>query len=154
VIYTIQGWLKGVNSEMLNTSEDMGKDSYQGTQYSYAGASTANPHHYVPSDAYGFSLNYFSGDYSKINSSIPNPIKDKSAINAITDLYNGNISAMATTYDKDGTCIIKPQLAVYSYDQLNRIKQMQSFTPQASNTSWSTTSAGYSSSVSTIKFVY
>ena len=61
--YTLQGWLKGVNSMALDTAIDMGRDG--------SGTITAR-------DAYGFQLNYFTGDYKPVNTS-RNPFPGHSA---------------------------------------------------------------------------
>jgi len=82
--YTLQGWLKGVNSMALDTARDMGKD----------GGLTAR-------DAYGFQLNYFTGDYLPINAS-RNPFPGHSAFIGTSNrpLYNGNISSMGMNIGK------------------------------------------------------
>jgi hypothetical protein len=115
--YTLQGWLKGVNSMALDTARDMGKD----------GGLTAR-------DAYGFQLNYFTGDYLPINAS-RNPFPGHSAYigAAYRPLYNGNISSMAVNIGK----LNQPQLYNYEYDQLNRLVSMQAWRGFTSSTnSW------------------
>jgi hypothetical protein len=117
--YTLEGWLKGVNSTSLNPTYDMGVDGAE-----------------VARDAYGFSLNYFTGDYSAINSSI-SPFPGFSGLmpsGYYKPLYNGNISAMAVNINK----LDSPLLYNYQYDQLNRIVAMDAFTGlnQSTNT-WS-----------------
>src|SRR6185312_1046781 len=47
--YTLEGWLKGVNSTSLQATNDMGNDGM-----------TGSPNQFVARDAYGFNLNYFS----------------------------------------------------------------------------------------------
>jgi RHS repeat-associated protein len=83
----------------------------------------------VANDAYGFSLNYFTGDYKPINSPVSNPFGTSAvplfSINAPgTDLFNGNISSMAVNIPKVGTA----QMYAYRYDQLNRIVAMNAYT--------------------------
>lgn len=56
-IYTLQGWIKGVNSNSLNVSTDPGNDG-----------GTAGSNQNFARDAFGYSLNYFSGDYQAIGS--------------------------------------------------------------------------------------
>jgi RHS repeat-associated protein len=115
--YTLQGWLKGVNSMALDTARDMGKD----------GGLTAR-------DAYGYQLNYFTGDYLPINAS-RNPFPGHSAYigAAYRPLYNGNISSMAVNIGK----LNQPQLYNYEYDQLNRLVSMQAWRGFTSSTnSW------------------
>jgi hypothetical protein len=125
--YTLQGWLKGVNSTTLNIASDMGNDGDP------ANAATK----YVGRDAYSFSLNYFTGDYTAINAGV-NPMPGSSAF-LTTDyrpLYNGNISSMAVNISKFNN----PVLYNYKYDQLNRLKEMDAwYAPANFNTtnSWS-----------------
>jgi hypothetical protein len=45
--YTIQGWIKGVNSNSLNATRDIGKDG---------ATATGNPNQYVAADQMGYSL--------------------------------------------------------------------------------------------------
>ncbi|MCB0556483.1 MAG: hypothetical protein KDD02_23255 [Phaeodactylibacter sp.] len=49
--YTLQGWIKGLNSSALAESRDMGKD---GTATSLSSQGTAR-------DAYGYTIGYFDG---------------------------------------------------------------------------------------------
>ncbi|GAA3591177.1 hypothetical protein GCM10022396_05770 [Flavivirga amylovorans] len=112
--YTLQGWLKGVNSETMLTADDMGTDGVVGSQ--------------VAQDAMGYSLNYFDDDYEPIASlgntfsySNSNKVTDPAAT-AGRNLYNGNIKQMVTSLlDKDEN-LLTSQLNNYGYDQLNRIK--------------------------------
>ena len=93
-IYTLPGWLKGVNSTSVNTSRDPGKDGY-----------TSGNNRYVAADEYGFSLRYFKGDYSPINLAISAAnyfdVKQTSTslASASPDLFNGNINNMVTKTD-------------------------------------------------------
>ena len=54
--YTLQGWIKGVNSNNLNANNDIGQD----------GLSTSINKNFAH-DAFGYSLNYFNGDYDAID---------------------------------------------------------------------------------------
>lgn len=124
--YTIQGWIKGVNSNTLQTTTDIGKDGQSGTLNAMVGK-----------DAFGYSLNYFSGDYQAISSpgALNNFIASTSAKSTTlaTDapsLYNGNISGMVTALSKPGALSTDPaltQMTAYQYDQLNRIRQMKAY---------------------------
>ncbi|WP_264566853.1 RHS repeat-associated core domain-containing protein [Flavobacterium sp. N3904] len=112
-IYTLQGWLKGVNSEQLNTAYDAGKDGLN-----------------VAKDAFGFALNYYTGDYrSRITGSNTANVfslskEGKNEGNA--NLYNGNIKEMVTSLLDVTQMPVPTQFNRYSYDQLNRIKGMSS----------------------------
>ncbi|MCU0423440.1 MAG: DUF6443 domain-containing protein [Bacteroidia bacterium] len=120
--YTIQGWLKAVNSNALDSSRDIGRDGHAQMNPSFA------------PDVYGFSLGYFNGDYTPINSAMHNTtqaaignINGSILGNTLNNLYNGNISHMVTAIKplmQNGA----PLAGVYRYDQLNRITRMQTFT--------------------------
>lgn len=56
-IYTLQGWIKGVNSSVVQKQHDMGLDSYK---------FGVGKHKYFGQDAYGYSLGYFENDYNRI----------------------------------------------------------------------------------------
>jgi RHS repeat-associated protein len=125
--YTLQGWLKGVNSTSVNDGAyDMGGDGKIG------GANSL-----VARDAYGFSLNYFStvvnsitkNDYKAINSTV-SPftanvfnLTNTDAATVAKPLFNGNIASMMVNIPKLGAA----GLYGYSYDQLNRIVSMDAF---------------------------
>jgi hypothetical protein len=97
--YTLQGWIKGVNSNALSTNLDMGLDGDPAVTVS------ANTHTDFARDAFGYTLTYNSKDYAAID-----PTKwgntarrfeaDKTGSDVMKnryDLYNGNIGMMATT---------------------------------------------------------
>jgi len=120
--YTIQGWLKGANSTSLNTSYDMGADGQTGAQ-------TQN----IARDAFGFNLNYFTGDYSAISGLIVFPgTSGTMPTGEYRPLYNGNISSMAVNIGYFN----QPYLYNYRYDQLNRITSQNTYTGlnQSTNT--------------------
>lgn len=110
-VYTIQGWIKGVNSNILNPTIDAGND---GTSDNF-----------VAKDAFGYGLHYYNNDYEsvgginafEINSSIQNP----------KNLYNGNVKQMTTALMNLNGDNLDSQLNHYEYDQLSRIKQMQGY---------------------------
>ena len=108
--YTIQGWIKTVNSDGLGTRYDIGRDgaSHQGTA----------------KDAFGYTLDYYKKDYRPINV-INAFINSGEGPQNERDLYNGNIKQMTTALFDMDEHPLKAQLNHYSYDQLNRIKSMQ-----------------------------
>ncbi|MHC0439217.1 thrombospondin type 3 repeat-containing protein [Flavobacterium sp. 3-210] len=119
-IYTLQGWLKAVNSEKIGSDTDAGKDGL-----------------IVAKDAFGFALNYYTGDYkSRFNvndaSTVDNPLfsfsKGSSSLSGNSNLYNGNIKEMVTSLldNSQQANPIPTQFNYYKYDQLNRIKSMNS----------------------------
>jgi YD repeat-containing protein len=84
-------------------------------------------------DAYGFNLNYFTGDYQPSSGNV-NPFPGYSAMlePRYRPLYNGNISSMATAirrFEDRGTYENGPNLFFsYKYDQLNRIVSLDTDT--------------------------
>ncbi|NMH85959.1 RHS repeat-associated core domain-containing protein [Flavivirga algicola] len=111
--YTIQGWLKGVNSDELDPTNDLGGD----------GDTDSN----IATDAYGFALAYNDEDYQPIGTINAFVNSGAGGPNNTSDLYNGNIRLMTTgLMDKDEVSL-GSQINHYKYDQLNRIKSMQGF---------------------------
>ncbi|SDF49222.1 RHS repeat domain-containing protein [Chitinophaga filiformis] len=103
--YTLQGWLKGVNTTSIGGSTDMGKDGVAGSA--------------VARDAIGYSLYYYGvRDYSQIGSLSPFASIEGTGYKP---LYNGNIAAVSRHIPDMGESL----LSIYSYDVLNRLKGMQ-----------------------------
>lgn len=130
-VYTIHGWIKGVNSIALNPARDPMQDGRLPGMHST----------FAP-DELGYMLNYYGkqvgnsyqGDYHSISGSQtfePN-------YNGKADgLYNGNIRNMSTSIGH----FIRSQPRDYGYisndyryDQLNRIKQMRPWDKYTSGT--------------------
>jgi RHS repeat-associated protein len=110
--YTIQGWLKGVNSEDLAAGNDQGKDSQTGMNRMNG------------KDVYGYSLHYFANDYE---ARFDNDFLAYSELTTMPDnqsLFNGNIRQMYTAASDVNEANIGTNHTVYKYDQLNRIKEM------------------------------
>lgn len=80
--YTLQGWLKGVNGNVLNSAEEIGKD---GTN--------------IAKDALAFSLNYYANDYKPIGTNTAFKFRFDAGATQFENLiggnslYNGNISS-------------------------------------------------------------
>jgi RHS repeat-associated protein len=120
--YTLQGWLKGVNSTSVNDGQfDIGNDGI-----------ASGPFSLFARDAFGFSLNYYNGDYNPISStvhpfaniSMPLPVNSSAPDEGTgRELFNGNIAAMAVNIPKLGS----PKVYGYQYDQLNRLLTMDMF---------------------------
>jgi hypothetical protein len=108
--YTLQGWLKGVNSTSLQPDHDMGGD----------GRSSGGILSPVARDVAGFALHYHHGDYQPIGAGAA-PFA--AAASGLSELFNGNISAMSVHIGA-----FQPLHYRYRYDQLNRIKSLHSFT--------------------------
>jgi hypothetical protein len=124
-VYTLQGWIKGVNSNTLDTTRDIGQDGNR---------VTGNPNAYFAKDVFGYTLNYFAGDYTAINGTVSqtanNFESDKTNSDLLAnreDFFNGNISAMVTTITNPTTGEVLPQGMAYNYDQLNRLLSAKAF---------------------------
>jgi RHS repeat-associated protein len=122
--YTINGWLKAVNSETLSETLDMGGD---GTNTRSTGR-----------DEFGFVLQYYADDYAAAGGTgIPAFLAAKSGSvvqTAAQSLYNGNISMMTTAIGKLMITDGKPLASVYTYDQLNRITKAEYYSNITANT--------------------
>jgi RHS repeat-associated protein len=125
-VYTLQGWIKGVNSNTLDTTRDIGHDGNR---------VTGNPNAYFAKDVFGYTLNYFAGDYTAINGTVSQTANNFESEKTNSDLlvnredfFNGNISAMVTTITNPTTGEVLPQGMAYSYDQLNRLLSAKAFT--------------------------
>ena len=113
--YTLQGWLKGINSQSLNVTKDMAGD----------GDPASAAYKKFGRDVYGYSLGYHGNDYKPIGGATANafdlgftaPATAVAATGA--QLFNGNISNTTVALSK----INGGQTTGYSYlyDQLNRL---------------------------------
>jgi len=147
--YTLQGWIKGVNSTTLKKKRDMGRDG---------DLSFTNPNGNFARDIVGYALNYYQGDYAAIDSMKWNTANTRfDAYNVSSDLsanssnlYDGNISSMVTAISKidtstTGKVLGSPSFPMgnsYRYDQLHRIKRSWSYTNiDTTNNAWQNTSA-------------
>lgn len=112
--YTVQGWIKALNSDRLEVSADPGGDD----------GNTLAP------DQAGFVLDYFPGDYVPAHKGklfevgVDGAVGQRLAKHA---LYNGNISqwvmAVRPLIEEDGG----PTRVAYQYDALNRLLGSQRF---------------------------
>lgn len=121
-VYTIQGWLKGVNSTNLTGITDPGKDSYQGMNED------------IPTDVFGFNLSYFNSDLIPIDASgnpgtysLMGDITNSDIASNSSELFNGNIRSMQTTLRNITTGSADYLGNAYEYDQLNRLLKSRSF---------------------------
>lgn len=156
--YTIHGWLKGMNSAILGSDRDMGKD---GGNNAYYMSAKSGVHYAFANDAAGYILNYYDSqtdvyakDYIGIKNGnstydfLANEVNLRTGSNSFFDLntdapnlYNGNISSMTSNYfNQDATNVVgvdayAPQITSYKYDQLNRIKKMKAYRDIVMNTS-------------------
>ena len=132
--YTLQGWIKGINSNALDATKDMGHD----------GSGTGLNGRFAR-DVASFSLSYYEGDFSSVASTgafssvVGSDLEAQSA-----ELYNGNIRIMQTTLMENngsGALTASNLGMAYKYDQLNRLKQAKGFTQYtASTNAWAASS--------------
>ena len=125
--YTINGWIKGMNSNTLKTNRDAGYDGGFGYETVYW-QNRKYAHQMIAADVTGYTNGYFQGDYKSIGTTAFEATvgSGNNMANAIRNLYNGNISHTVTAitgYDI--------QAGVYSYDQLQRLKKMRIFRNQS-----------------------
>ncbi|MGP8216921.1 MAG: hypothetical protein ACLQQ4_15245, partial [Bacteroidia bacterium] len=140
--YTLQGWVKGVNSDLLDSNRDMGHDGL---------LTTENLNKYFARDAAGYTLKYYRGevstgmlgDYDAINKTVWNNNVSRfeaydyksDLMNARHDLFSGMISASVKTIMKPTRYAtldtnhpeVLPQGAAYNYDQLDRLIDMKAY---------------------------
>ena len=103
--YTIQGWLKMVNGDSLNTTMDMGQD----------GLTNVNAN-----DAVAMTIDYFKNDYKPITSAIAT----RHVADPTLNLYNGNISGQTVAMTQPSNSALTDFYRLnkqYIFDQLNRI---------------------------------
>ena len=131
--YTINGWLKAVNGSTNDISVDMGIDGNNGYL-----ADNTQVHNLFAQDVVSYSLGYFENDYTAISGNDIELDYTNSAFNQMTanpvvsnSLYNGNIRHSVTSIYGSVT-----QGANYSYDQLQRLKDMTVFYNVSSTNSW------------------
>lgn len=125
-VYTLQGWLKGVNSRFLGAGTDIGADGYAIGAFNNFGR-----------DALAYSLGYYqykddnnaiTDDYTSItgNTAFANTYAypdDRTPTSETGNrLFNGNISH--TTYAIAGINAGNTTEYTYRYDQLNRLTAM------------------------------
>lgn len=116
-IYTLNGWVKCLNSSGLDSSRDAGSDGFVGNWYQF-----------VAKDILSYELKYFSGDYKSISTQI---VPDN--FSNFVSLYNGNIAAALISQDT-----LMPLIHSYRYDALNRLSENKVFEKGLPTNSWAT----------------
>lgn len=147
--YTLQGWLKGINSSFPSSSQDIGKDAL---------SSNTNLNNYFSHDAYSFTNGYYINDYSAINPALNVPagnfVADPFATsNTFGDyiyntgssprnyqLFNGAIAFETRGSMKPDGSLMDVFGNTYVYDQLYRLREHHRFQdPQLTlNNFWNT----------------
>jgi RHS repeat-associated protein len=146
--YTLQGWLKGVNSQSLDPLKDMSGDGKLGDNNYFLNSAR---------DVYGFSLGYYNknipaglmGDYAAIDGGANafelqyqppsyNPSGEPRNFETGKNLFNGNISnaTYAIKQLENGSTVGY----TYRYDQLNRLTGMRRNNIGTGATTWNNTS--------------
>lgn len=127
--YTIQGWLKGLNSSLLDSLKEMGNDGLSGDAY----------HRFMSKDAFAFTLNYFNEDYQSIKSQYPVEMSLSANMEGHgKELFDGNIRNAVYAIQQIDTN--KSQAYTYRYDQLSRLKSSLSWSNYNADTfSWNNT---------------
>ncbi|MES2477741.1 MAG: hypothetical protein V4561_01550 [Bacteroidota bacterium] len=118
--YTIQGWLKAINGDVLDPAKDMGQNGLS-ADLTY------------PRDVVVHALRYFANDYKAIGTTAVTNVAPPSGS---LDLYNGNISQQTTGIAGHGT-----MHRTYQYDQLQRLKLATNNTVDDAMSSLATTPA-------------
>ncbi len=121
--YTLQGWLRGVNSSTLEFDNNSGNNTDPGMD--------SDPSQFnalFAKDVFGFALHYHEKDYKAISGATPCATIDNSsdAANNSFDLFNGNIRYMQTSI-MNLNHAPQPMLNAYQYDQLNRLSESRSY---------------------------
>ena len=149
-MYTLQGWIKGVNGTTSSPETDMGQDGtttpapqapqqtpilvytlggiahylYPGIQLfgnSFNGPGYGALNNPIAKDAFGYVLDYYQGDYTAIQGN-GNLDGLSQQAGTVKALFNGNISRMYTQIQSLGNNGYN-----YTYDQLNRIRSQEAW---------------------------
>jgi RHS repeat-associated protein len=128
--YTLQGWIKAINGQGLDTAHNIARDGIAGSLYNR-----------ISRDVYGFTLGYHDSDYHPINSAATAINWQTYNYGSITPgksgngLYNGNIANTSLSLSKLDNGATKGYS--YSYDQLNRLSKLNQH--EVSGSAWSNT---------------
>jgi RHS repeat-associated protein len=128
-VYTVQGWLKGINGSKLDPNTDIGEDGKIGSTY----------YPNMGRDVMAYNIGYYNGDYKPIAGAEATAFNVGFAQTGTgfgANLYNGNISHTTVALNKINNGALAGY--TYKYDQLNRIKGTQ-FHTIGTNTSWNNT---------------
>ena len=124
-----------------------------------------NTHAKVATDAFGYTLGYFAGDYNPIGtfttaSKFEASTAGSDLLAARSDLWNGNISHMVTCLPKASDYAanqtITPEAfgSAYKYDQLNRLSSSRVFTNINTTTNQWQSGAGTNPSAYATDYTY
>jgi len=141
--YTLQGWIKGLNTPSQHNTYTFGGNIYNfsgDTDVGLDGSSinTGNNNKFVAQDEYMMNLGYNTSDYSPVNAAVAS-LGDAGVINvqnlwytfatAVTTtasghgLYNGNIAWWISDRSRvNNTQAVRDNAYIFQYDQLNRLQ--------------------------------
>jgi RHS repeat-associated protein len=118
--YTIHGWIKGMNSPVLDVNQDLGGDGKAGSAFA--------------PDVWGMSLTFYDGDY------VHDPTSSFAATGSYVlkpgthyNLYNGNIATWTSALRGVSHTQQVQRAFQYKYDRLNRIKTAHMYEWNGSN---------------------
>lgn len=118
--YTIHGWIKGMNSPVLDVNQDLGGDGKAGSAFA--------------PDVWGMSLTFYDGDY------VHDPTSSFAATGSYIlkpgthyNLYNGNIATWTSALRGVSHTQQVQRAFQYKYDRLNRIKTAHMYEWNGSN---------------------
>ena len=124
-VYTLQGWLKGVNADRLDPSADIAGDG--------SGSGIFGP---VSRDAISMAFDYYDGDYEPIGANNQfNTHLGGNLGNSSPGQYTGN--ARQRLINNAGLKNVAGMAAAYRYDQLNRLVESEVYLKNQQN--WQST---------------
>lgn len=148
--YTLHGWLKTLNSGVLNADFDMGRDGRRDGTTEFSSHEN-EVHGLVAQDALAYTIGYYENDYASISQGVTDfdnmqiTVPDGSAFdNDRTNLYNGNITSLITNLTNFDGNKLDVNANTYHYDQLHRFKDMRVFSSGSITSSNSLSSAARS----------
>ncbi|WP_299461803.1 RHS repeat-associated core domain-containing protein [uncultured Microscilla sp.] len=122
--YTIHGWIKGMNSPILDVNQDLGGDGKSGSAFA--------------PDVWGMSLTFYDGDFVHSNgtSAFAHTGAYTLKPGANRNLYNGNIATWTSALRGVSQNQQIQRAFQYKYDRLNRIKTANMY--EWNGTAWAT----------------
>jgi hypothetical protein len=110
--YTLQGWIRGINSDLVDPLYDQGKDGCDPSLFDpdpsvtkAYNSSKYDLHSKVANDVYGYSLGYFDqyGGYSGTNFSIASNSSDYAPVSGSRKPFLSNIDPLANVSNNQGS---------------------------------------------------
>jgi len=132
--YTLHGWIKTLNSGVLNPTNDMGKDGDKATtgtaEYDFYEDDIHDLH---ARDVLSYTVGYYTGDYTQISAGVSGYSNMALAVAGtfvtdIDELFNGNITSYISGTTTENGVRLNPLATSYHYDQLHRFTESHVFT--------------------------